>query len=93
MDFNSLVLAMSLDTYQKLVDAVSTRRWADGSLLSDEQHAQSMQLVMAYQAKVLKSDEPFTIGADGQMVVKSKTEMKAQFSADNSIARFAHNDL
>lgn len=93
MDFNSLVLAMSLDTYQKLVDAVSTRRWADGSLLSDDQHAQSMQLVMAYQAKVLKSDEPFTIGADGQMVVKSKTEMKAQFSADNSIARFAHNDL
>lgn len=93
MDFNSLVHAMSAETYQKLVDAVSTRRWADGSLLSDEQHSQSMQLVMAYQAKVLKSEEPFTIGADGQMVVKSKTEMKAQFSADNAIARFAHNDL
>ncbi len=93
MDFNSLVLAMSVETYQKLVDAVSTRRWADGSLMSEEQHAQSMQLVMAYQAKVLKSDEPFTIGADGQMVIKSKTEMKAQFGADNAIARFAHNDL
>ena len=52
-----------------------------------------MQLVMAYQARVLKSAEPFTIGADGQMVVKSKTEMKAQFSAEQSIARFAHDDL
>jgi uncharacterized protein YeaC (DUF1315 family) len=93
MDFNSLVLAMSAETYTKLVEAVSTRRWADGSLLTDTQHAQSMQLVMAYQSKVLKSDEPFTIGSDGQMVIKSKTEMKAQFGADNAIARFVHNDL
>lgn len=81
MDFYSLVSAMSADTYQKLVEAVATKRWADGTLLSDEQHAQTMQLVMAYQAKVLRSDEPFTIGTDGQMVVKSKTEMKQQLDA------------
>ncbi|MFN6970818.1 MAG: YeaC family protein [Rheinheimera sp.] len=81
MDFYSLVSAMSADTYQKLVEAVATKRWADGTLLSDEQHAQSMQLVMAYQAKVLRSDEPFTIGIDGQMVVKSKAEMKQQLDA------------
>ncbi len=81
MDFFSLVSAMSADTYQKLVDAVATKRWADGTLLSDEQHAQSMQLVMAYQAKVLCSDEPFTIGIDGQMVVKSKAEMKQKLDA------------
>ena len=93
MDFNSLVSAMSADTYQNLVEAVATKRWADGTLLSDQQHAHSMQLVMAYQAYVLKSTEPYTIGADGQMVVKSKAEMKKQFPQDSSIARFAHDDL
>ena len=93
MDFMAMVSAMSTDTYEKLLDAVATGRWADGNPLSPQQHEQSMQLVMAYQARVLKSAEPFTIGADGQMVVKSKTEMKAQFSAEQSIARFAHNDL
>ena len=81
MDFYSLVSAMPADTYLKLVDAVATKRWADGTLLSDEQHAHSMQLVMAYQSKVLRSDEPFTIGTDGQMVVKSKAEMKQQINA------------
>lgn len=101
MDFHSLVAAMSDETYQKLVEAVATKRWADGQLLSDEQHAQTMQLVMAYQAKILRSDEPFTIGADGQMVIKSKAEMKQQLpvqsaaSADpiDTIARFTHDDL
>lgn len=97
MDFHSLVAAMTDETYQKLVEAVATRRWADGQLLSEQQHAQTMQLVMAYQAKVLRSTEPFTIGADGQMVIRSKTEMKQQLqtpaaSAD-AIARFSHDDL
>ncbi|MDX3774249.1 DUF1315 family protein [Chromatiaceae bacterium AAb-1] len=93
MDFNSLVAAMAPDTYQKLADAVQTGRWADGSLLSEEQKSQSMQLVMAYQAHVLKSDEIFTVGADGQIVHKSKAELKKQFTAESSIARFSHDDL
>lgn len=101
MDFHSLVSAMSDETYQKLVDAVATKRWADGQLLSDSQHAQTMQLVMAYQAKVLRSEEPFTIGADGQMVIKSKAEMKQKLPVNSAaaaepldtIARFTHDDL
>ncbi len=93
MDFKALVLAMSPDTYQSLLDRVATGRWADGVALSDAEKAQTQQLVMAYQAYVLKSTEPYTIGANGQMVVKSKAEMKKQFSQDSSIARFAHDDL
>ena len=93
MDFNSLVAAMAPETYQKLADAVATGRWADGSLLNEQQRAQSMQLVMAYQSQILKSDELFTIGADGQMVYKSKAELKKQFAAESSIARFWHDDL
>lgn len=93
MDFNALVQAMTPDTYEKLADAVATGRWADGNLLSEAQRAHSLQLVMAYQAQVLKSEEIFTVGANGQMVQKSKAELKKQFDTQPSIARFTHDDL
>ena len=88
-----MVSAMSADTYEKLLDAVGTGRWADGTPLNTQQQEQTMQLVMAYQAQVLQSDELFTIGADGQMVHKSKAELKKQFETQPSIARFSHDDL
>ena len=93
MNFNALVQAMTPDTYEKLSDAVATGRWADGNPMSEAQRAHSLQLVMAYQAQVLKSDELFTIGADGKMVYKSKAELKKQFETQPSIARFSHDDL
>lgn len=93
MDFNALVQAMTPDTYEKLADAVATGRWADGNLLSEAQRAHSLQLVMAYQAQVLKSEEIFTVGANGQMVHKSKAELKKQFDNQSAIARFTHDDL
>lgn len=93
MNFNALVQAMTPDTYEKLSEAVATGRWADGNPMSEAQQAHSLQLVMAYQAQVLKSDELFTIGADGQMVHKSKAELKKQFETQPSIARFSHDDL
>lgn len=93
MDFTSLVQAMTPETYQALAEAVSTGRWADGNLMNDAQRAHSLQLVMAYQSQVLKSDELFTIGGDGQMVYKSKAELKKQFDTQPSIARFSHDDL
>ncbi|WP_337840101.1 DUF1315 family protein [Rheinheimera sp.] len=92
MDFRALVSSLSPDAYQSLLDAIATGRWADGVALSDAQKDQTHQLVMAYQAYVLKSDEPYTIGPDGQMVVKSKAQMKKELSPD-SIARFNHDDL
>ncbi len=93
MDFNTLVQAMTPATYENLADAVATGRWADGNPMSETQRAHSLQLVMAYQARILKSEELFTIGADGQMVYKSKAELKKQFDTPPSIARFSHDDL
>ncbi len=93
MDFKAVVSAISADAYQKVAQAAATGRWADGALLTPVPHEQCMQLVLAYQSLVLKSAEPFTVGADGQMVLKSKTEMKAQFEQGQSIARFAHDDI
>jgi uncharacterized protein len=93
MNFNALVQAMTPETYEKLSDAVATGRWADGNSLSESQRADCLQLVMAYQAQVLKSEELFTIGADGQMVYKSKAELKKQFESQPTIARFSHDNL
>lgn len=93
MNFTALVQAMTPDTYEKLAEAVATGRWADGNPMTDTQREHSLQLVMAYQAQVLKSQELFTIGADGQMIQKSKAELKKQFETQPSIARFSHDDL
>lgn len=93
MNFTALVQAMTPETYEKLAEAVATGRWADGNLMSELQREHSLQLVMAYQAQVLKSQELFTIGADGQMIQKSKAELKKQFETQPSIARFSHDDL
>ncbi|MGI5309658.1 YeaC family protein [Rheinheimera sp. WS51] len=93
MNFNALVQAMTPETYEKLAQAVATKRWEDGNLLSEAQLAHSLQLVMAYQAVVLKSEELFTIGADGQMIQKTKSEIQKQNETQSSIARFSHDDL
>ena len=60
-----------------------------------------MQAVMLYQATVLQSDEHMTVGASGDIVHKSRQELKKQFaqdsaeteSQDNTIARFKQDDF
>ncbi len=66
--------------YEKLKLVVETSRWPDGSRLSELQKEQALQLLMAYQARYLEQDQHLTIGADGQMIHKTKEELKRQFS-------------
>ncbi|MFY8275158.1 YeaC family protein [Pseudoalteromonas sp. SSDWG2] len=93
MNVDQLIQSITPDVYERLQYGASTGKWPDGTPLSEEQKAQTMQLVMLYQSKVLKSDEQFTIGADGELVQKSKKELKEQFKPENEIARFSENDL
>ncbi|WP_102796948.1 YeaC family protein [Bowmanella denitrificans] len=91
MSIQQMVNAMTPQVYQRLLQAVETGKWPDGSTLSEAQRDSSMQAVMLYQAQVLKSDEHMTIGADGSIVHKSKQELKQQFQP--SIARFKADDI
>lgn len=94
MQFDDLINSMSRDTYDRLVQAVETGRWPDGNKLSDEQRENSLQLIMAYQSRFIPSDQHMSIGPDGEMLMKSKRELKQQFSeqpAEQSIARFSLN--
>lgn len=94
MQFDDLVASMSRDTYDRLVTAVETGRWPDGNKLSAEQRENSLQLVMAYQSRYIPSDQHMSIGEDGHMLMKSKRELKQQYSdqPEQSIARFSLND-
>lgn len=90
MKFDDLIENMNQEIYERLVQAVETGKWPDGNRLSSEQKENSIQLVMAYQARYASTDEVFTIGANGEIVTKTKRELKEQFrpSAEEPIARF-----
>lgn len=96
MKFNELLATISPETFERLVLAVETGRWPDGVMLTASQREQSMQLVIAYQAKYKPGDEPFRVGADGQLITKTKQEIKQQMQhstpSQQDIARFKLND-
>lgn len=84
---------MTPDIYERLKYGAATGKWPDGTALSEAQKEQTVQLVMLYQAKIEKSNEQFTIGENGEMVQKSKSELKKEFKNENEIARFAEDDI
>ncbi|MGB1198018.1 MAG: YeaC family protein [Thalassotalea sp.] len=89
MDINSFVENMPHEMYLRLKHAAETGKWPEGTETGKEQQQRSLQLIMAYQAKHLDSDEILTIGADGEIVTKTKRELKASFAQpEESIARF-----
>lgn len=93
MNLEQMLQAVTPEVYENLKYAVETGKWQNGQKLTDKQREDSLQLVMAYQAKVEKSTEHFTIGADGQMVMKSKRELKKEFLPATDIARFDQDDI
>lgn len=97
MDVENLVQAMTPDIYERLRSAVETGKWPDGTPLNEQQKEHTMQAVMLYQAKVLQSDQHMTVGGDGEVVHKSKRELKKDFAIEEhdeqTIARFSQDDF
>ena len=97
MNLDQMLASITPEVYENLKYAVETGKWQNGDKLTDKQREDSLQLVLAYQAKIEQSNEQFTIGADGQMVMKSKREIKAEKAAERAsekeIARFNQNDI
>jgi len=89
MDIIQLVENMSQDMYLRLKHAAETGKWPEGNTVEQPQRDSALQIVMAYQAKRLDSDEILSIGADGEIVTKTKRELKKTFSELNDIARFS----
>jgi uncharacterized protein YeaC (DUF1315 family) len=97
MNIDVLVNSMTPEIYARLREAVETGKWPDGTALSDEQKASTMQAVMLYQAKIEKSSEHMTVNESGEIVHKSKQEFKRALRGDNdetnTIARFKQDDI
>lgn len=97
MNIDVLVNSMTADVYERLRSAVETGKWPNGTPLSDDQKASSMQAVLLYQAKIAKSSEHMTVNENGEIVHKSKQEFKRALQGDsddnNTIARFKQDDI
>ena len=87
MDIQQLLSGLTPEIYQNLKRAVELGKWPDGKPLSDEQKATSLQAVMAWQAMHLDNPEHMNIGRDGEIVMKSKSELKRQYRDEEEIVR------
>ena len=59
--------------------AVELGKWPDGVALTPEQKENSLQLVMLWQARYNTDAQHMTIDTRGQMVMKSKQQLKEDF--------------
>ncbi|GKW11776.1 MULTISPECIES: YeaC family protein [Pectobacterium] len=85
MELNDLIDAMTPEIYQRLVTAVELGKWPDGVALTAEQKENCLQMVMMWQARHNEQAEHMTIGTNGEIVMKSKQELKRQFNGADAI--------
>ncbi|TRX56849.1 YeaC family protein [Thalassomonas sp. M1454] len=79
MNLLAAVENMTFEMYERLKFAAETGKWPEGVEVEQAQRESALQLSMAYQARHLNSDDNMTIGPDGEIVHKSKSELKKQF--------------
>ena len=93
MDSIDLINNVTPEIYSKLLQLSETGKWFDGKPMSEHQHDTIQQAVMAYQSKVEKSTSHMSIGANGEIVHQSKSQLKNQFKKQQDILRVNPNDL
>jgi uncharacterized protein YeaC (DUF1315 family) len=86
-ELEAMLAAMTPEVYQRLATAVETGKWPDGVALTPEQRENCLQLVMLWQARHNDAPQHMTIGKDGEMVMKSKKELKEDFGIETDVTR------
>ncbi|WP_338556272.1 DUF1315 family protein [Erwinia sp. E_sp_B04_7] len=88
MELDEMIASMTPEVYQRLVTAVETGKWGDGVALTAEQKENSLQLVMLWQARHNDNPQHMSVGKGGEMVMKSKRQLKEEFGiSDDSVTR------
>ena len=82
MDAEQLINAITPEAYERLLYAVETGKWPEGTPLSQEQRDSCMQAVMLYQSKHNAEAQHMTVAQGGEICFKSKAELKKQFKQD-----------
>lgn len=80
MDTQQLINAITPEAYQRLLYAVETGKCPEGTPLSQQQRDSCMQAVMLYQSKHNTQADHMSVGVGGEVVFKSKAELKKRFS-------------
>lgn len=81
MELNDLVNLMTVDIYQRLLTAVELGKWPDGVVLTPEQKENSLQAIMLWQARHNHDAQHMTVGTDGNIILKTKDELKRLFDS------------
>ncbi len=79
MEIERIIDGTTPEVYQRLATAVELGKWPDGVALTDEQKENCLQLVMLWQARYNVDAQHMTIDTNGQMVMKSKQQLKVDF--------------
>lgn len=79
MEIEQIIDNMTEELYQRLATAVELGKWPDGVALTPEQRENSLQLVMLWQSRHNTDAQHMTIDTRGEMVMKSKQQLKADF--------------
>ncbi len=101
MELLSLVDNMTEEMYLRLKCAAETGKWPEGTVVAKAQKESALQIIMAYQARHLNSQDILSIGSDGEIVTKTKNVLRREFKAaseqqtttpsdPNTIARFSN---
>ena len=89
MNIEQMIDNMTPEIYQRLATAVELGKWPDGVAQTDEQKENCLQLVMLWQSRNNRDAQHMTIDTNGQMVMKSKQQLKEDFGiAPKPIATF-----
>ncbi|MFS1538645.1 MAG: YeaC family protein [Candidatus Phlomobacter fragariae] len=82
MELNDLVDLITVEIYQRLLTAVELGKWPDGVALTPEQKENSLQAVMLWQARHNYNAQHMMIGTDGNIILKTKNELKILFESE-----------
>ncbi|SET15450.1 YeaC family protein [Thorsellia anophelis] len=77
-----MLASLTPEIYDRLLTAVETGKWADGIALTEEQKANTLQLVMLWQAKHNHNAEHMSINTEGEMVIESKQTLRKKFAGE-----------
>ncbi|MDI9222533.1 DUF1315 family protein [Pantoea sp. EA-12] len=86
-ELEAMLAAMTPEVYERLASAVETGKWPDGVALTPEQRENCLQLVMLWQARHNDDPQHMTIGKGGEMVMKSKKQLKEDFGIEPDVTR------
>lgn len=86
-ELEAMLEAMTPEVYERLSTAVEIGKWPDGVALTPEQKENCLQLVMLWQARHNDDPQHMTISKGGDMVMKSKKQLKEEFGIEPDVTR------